>query len=63
MSKDTPAKGGGYTESSQPAGICCMMQELNLVLCDNLEGSDGVGDGREVQDRGDISIPMANSFR
>ena len=37
-------------------------RELNSVLCDNLEGSYGVGDGREVQDRGDISIPMADSF-
>ena len=31
----------------------------NLVLCDNLEGWDG--GGREVQEGGDISIPMANS--
>ena len=28
----------------------------NSVLCDNLELWDGVGDGREVQDRGDIYI-------
>ena len=28
----------------------------NSVLCDNLEQWDGVGDGREVQDRGDIYI-------
>ena len=28
-------------------------RELNSVLCDNLEGWDGVGDGRGVQDWGD----------
>ena len=31
--------------------------ELNLVLCDNLEGWDGVGGGREVQERGDMCLP------
>ena len=31
------------------------------MLCDNLEGWDGVGDGREVQEGGDIYIPMADS--
>ena len=31
------------------------------MLCDNLEGWDGVGGGREVQEGGDISIPMADS--
>ena len=30
------------------------------VLCENLEGWDGVGGGREVQE-GDICIPMADS--
>ena len=34
--------------------------ELNRVLCDNLEGWDGVGGGREVQG-GNICIPMADS--
>ena len=29
------------------------------MLCDNLE--DGVGGGREVQEGGDICIPMADS--
>ena len=33
----------------------------NLVLCDSLEGQDGVGDGREVQEGEDICIPMADS--
>ena len=31
------------------------------LLCDNLEGWDGVGGGREVQKGGDICIPMADS--
>ena len=30
--------------------------ELNLVLCDNLEGWDGAGDGRGVQEGGKRSI-------
>ena len=30
-------------------------------LCINLEGWDGEGHGREVQKRGDIYIPMADS--
>ena len=31
------------------------------MLCDNLEGEDGMGSGREVQEGGDIHIPMADS--
>ena len=31
------------------------------MLCDNLEGWDWVGDGREVQDGRDICIPLADS--
>ena len=44
-------------------GICCMTQEFNLVLCDNLKEWDGVEDGREVQEGGDICIPMADSCK
>jgi len=33
----------------------------NQLLCDNLEGWDGVGGGREVQEGGDLCIPMADS--
>ena len=29
-------------------------------LCDNLQGRDGVGGGREAQKGGDICIPMAD---
>ena len=43
-------------------GICCIdAGSSNLVLCDNVEGWDGVGGGREVQEGGDICIPMADS--
>ena len=34
---------------------------LSPVLCNNLEAWNGVGDGREVQETGDIGIPMADS--
>ena len=37
------------------------LRELKLGLCDNLEGWDGERDGREVQERGDICIPVADS--
>ena len=43
-------------------GICCMAQEAQQGLCINLEGWNGVGDGREVQKRGGICIPMADSL-
>ena len=32
------------------------------MLCDSLEGWDGVGGGKEVQEGGDTCIPMANSY-
>ena len=38
-----------------------LTQGAQLVLCDNLEGWDGVGEGREVQEGGDMCIPMADS--
>ena len=30
------------------------------ALCDNLEGWDGLGGGKEVQEGGDIRIPVAD---
>ena len=30
------------------------------MLCDNLEGWDEVGGGREVQEGGDVCIPRAD---
>ena len=37
------------------------LRKLKKGLCINLEGWNGAGDGREVQKRGDICIPMADS--
>ena len=37
------------------------LSKLKQGLCINLEEWDGEGDGREVQRRGDICIPMADS--
>jgi len=37
------------------------LRKLKQALCINLEGWDGEGDGREVQEEGDICIPMADS--
>ena len=31
------------------------------MLCDNLEGQDGVGGGKEVEEGGDICIPVSDS--
>ena len=31
------------------------------MLCDSLEGQDGIGGGRKVQEGGDICMPMADS--
>ena len=36
-------------------------RELKLVLWVNLEGWDGVEGGREVQEGGNVCIPMADS--
>ena len=32
------------------------------MLCDHLEGWDGVGGGREVREVGNICMPMADSY-
>ena len=37
------------------------LRKLKQGLCISLEGWDGAGDGREVQQGGDICIPMADS--
>ena len=47
-------------------GICCVAQEthtgaLYQGLCINRERWDGEGGGREVQEGGNICIPMADS--
>ena len=37
------------------------LRKLKQGLCINLKGWDGEGDGREVQEGGDICISMADS--
>ena len=37
------------------------LRELKLGLCNNLEGWDGERGGKDVQEGGDIGIPMADS--
>ena len=44
-----------------PQEFAVWLRKLKQGLCINLEGWDGEGDGREVQRRGDICIPMADS--
>ena len=38
------------------------LREFKQGLCDSLGGWGGEGDGREVQERGDVGVPMADSF-
>ena len=44
------------TDSKWEFAVC--LRKLKQALCINLEGWDGKGDGREVQNGGDICIPM-----
>ena len=37
------------------------LRKLKQGLCINLEGWDGEGDGREVQNGGDMCIPVADA--
>ena len=46
--------------NTESGNLLCRHRELNSVLCDNLEGWDGMGDGREVQEGGGICIPAAD---
>ena len=41
--------------------LAVWLRKIKQGLCINLEGWDGVGDGREVQKGGDICIPVADS--
>jgi len=43
-------------------GICCMAQETQTGALYHSRGMGWVGDGRKVQKRADICIPMADSF-
>ena len=38
--------------------ICCMTQRIQTGACDNLEAG---GEGRDVQEGGDMGVPMADS--
>ena len=49
-----------YKIDSQRKFAPCL-GELKQGLCINLEGWDGEGDGREIQEGGDICIHMADS--
>ena len=46
-------------DSQEEFAVC--LRELKLGPCDNLEGWNGVGSGSEMQEGGDICIPMADS--
>ena len=47
------------TDSQWEFAIC--LREPKHGLCINLEGWDGEGDGRDIQEGGDICIPIADS--
>ena len=50
-----------FTCSSHGLKSPSLTGSSNLVVCDNLEGWNGVVGGREIQVVGDISTPMADS--
>ena len=50
-----------HMQNRQLVESCCITQEAQLVLCDNLEGWFGMGSGREIQEGGDICMIMADA--
>ena len=46
-------------DSQWEFSVC--LRELKQGFCINLAGWDGVGDGRELQEGGDICTPMTDS--
>ena len=50
-----------YVSQDSQGKFAVGIRKLNQGLCINLEGWDGVGEGREFQKGGDICIPMADS--
>ena len=38
------------------------LRKLKQELCINLERCEWEGDGKEVQKRGDVGVPMADSY-
>ena len=47
------------TDSQWEFAVC--LRKLKQGLCINLEGWEREGEGREVQEGGDIGLPMADS--
>ena len=52
-----------YINQTASRSVLCDPGSSNRVLYDNLEGWDGVGHGREIQEGGGICIPVADSCR
>ena len=48
-------------DSQWEFAVC--LRELKQGLCNNLEGWDGEGDGRNIQEGGEMGVPMADSWR
>ena len=46
-------------DSQREFAVC--LRKFKQGLCINLEGMDGEGDGRMVQEGGDMDTPMADS--
>ena len=74
MCVNTVGEGGGGTNrksknekytlpyvQKMAKGNCCIKQGAQPWYSDNLEGWDRMGGGKEVQEGGDICIPMADS--
>ena len=51
-----------YVKQIASQNLLCDAGSSTLVLCDNLEGWDAVGGGREVQEGGDMCISTADSW-
>ena len=50
-----------YGKQTASGNLLYDARHLNLVLCDNLEGWDEAGGGRELQEGGDVCTPVADS--
>ena len=50
-----------YVEQIARGNLLYDAENPKRMLCDNLQGWDGVEGGREAQEGGDIYIPMADS--
>ena len=48
-------------QNRQLMGIPCSTHETQTRALHNLEGWDGEGGGRDLQEEGDIDTPMADS--